>query len=124
MQDEEVESQISKEANAARNPEENGGNEGKVMSEYITVEDATKAFGIQTVYQFSQCENMLRWAINKGDVQSVTNMKPIVKGEWMDGDANCPVCGENKFKGLDADIWADWQPPFCPNCGAEMTKEK
>lgn len=95
-----------------------------VVNEYISIKDAAKAFGIQTVYQFSQCENMLRWAINKGDVQSVTNMKPVVKGKWVDGETNCPICGESKFKGLDADIWADWQPPFCPNCGAEMIKEK
>ena len=27
---------------------------------------------------------------------------------------------DNKFKNLDADIWADWKPPFCPNCGAPM----
>lgn len=41
-------------------------------------------------------------------------------GEWEPGNPVCPVCGESKFKGLDADIWADWQPPFCPNCGARM----
>lgn len=33
---------------------------------------------------------------------------------------SCPVCGEDKFKDLDADIWCDWSPPFCPNCGAMM----
>lgn len=43
-----------------------------------------------------------------------------IRGKWEDGDCNCPVCKESKFKGLDADIWADWQPPFCPNCGARM----
>ena len=42
------------------------------------------------------------------------------KGKWEDGEAKCPVCGEDKFKDLDADIWADWKPPFCPNCGAYM----
>lgn len=44
------------------------------------------------------------------------------KGEWTDGDNICPKCGEDKFKGLEADIYADWQPNFCPNCGADMRK--
>lgn len=30
----------------------------------------------------------------------------------------CSICGENKYK--DIDIWADWNPPFCPNCGSPM----
>lgn len=49
------------------------------------------------------------------------NVREDVHGEWEPGNPVCPVCGESKFKGLDADIWADWQPPFCPNCGARMT---
>ena len=46
------------------------------------------------------------------------------KGQWVDGESKCPVCGEDKFKNLDADIWADWKPPFCPNCGADMRGEQ
>lgn len=42
------------------------------------------------------------------------------KGKWTNGECECPCCGEDKFKDLDADIWADWQPNFCPNCGAKM----
>lgn len=45
---------------------------------------------------------------------------PIVHGRWENGNPICPVCGEDKFKDLDADIWCDWQPDFCPNCGAKM----
>ena len=44
-------------------------------------------------------------------------------GRWEPGNPICPVCGENKFKDLDADVWADWQPKFCPDCGARMDKE-
>ena len=44
----------------------------------------------------------------------------VVHGHWEPGNPICPVCGENKFKDLDADIWCDWQPDFCPNCGAKM----
>ncbi len=44
----------------------------------------------------------------------------VQHGRWEDGNAICPICGENKFAGLDADIWADWKPKYCPNCGARM----
>ena len=43
-------------------------------------------------------------------------------GKWIDGDSICPCCGEDKFKDLDADIWSDWQPKYCPNCGAKMVE--
>ena len=42
------------------------------------------------------------------------------KGHWINGDDKCPCCGKSKFEGLYADIWADWQPKHCPNCGAKM----
>lgn len=45
------------------------------------------------------------------------------RGEWESGNPICSVCGEDKFKDLDADIWADWTPNFCPHCGAPMTDE-
>ena len=44
---------------------------------------------------------------------------PVQYGQW-ECQKPCPVCGEDRFKGLDADIWADWEPPYCPNCGAKM----
>ena len=44
---------------------------------------------------------------------------PVRHGRW-ECQKSCPVCGEDRFKGLDADIWADWEPPYCPNCGAKM----
>ena len=44
---------------------------------------------------------------------------PARHGRWK-CNKPCPVCGEARFKGLDADIWADWEPPYCPNCGAKM----
>ena len=43
-------------------------------------------------------------------------------GHWINGDDKCPCCGKSKFEGLDADIWADWQPKHCPNCGAKMVE--
>ena len=51
-------------------------------------------------------------------------VEKVWRGEWTSGDPICPVCEKkNKFDGLDADIWADWMPSFCPNCGAPMTDE-
>lgn len=47
------------------------------------------------------------------------DVAPVVHGRW-ECNKPCPVCGGDRFDGLDADIWADWQPPYCPNCGAKM----
>ena len=50
------------------------------------------------------------------------DVAPVVHGRWECGKP-CPVCGRDRFEGLDADIWADWEPPYCPNCGAKMDEE-
>ena len=47
---------------------------------------------------------------------------PVRHGRWK-CNKPCPVCGEDRFKGLDADIWANWEPPYCPNCGARIYEE-
>ena len=48
------------------------------------------------------------------------DVAPVRHGRWIDGDPYCPICRKNKFVGLDADIWADWKPDYCPNCGTKM----
>ena len=48
------------------------------------------------------------------------DVAPVRHGRWENGNPICPVCGGDKFKDLDADIWCDWKPAFCPNCGADM----
>lgn len=60
-------------------------------------------------------------AINR---QVVADVALVVHGRWELGNPICPVCGGNKFKDLDEDIWCDWQPDFCPNCGAKMDGSK
>ena len=50
----------------------------------------------------------------------IVDAMPVRHGRWNNGDPYCPVCRKDKFKGLDADVWADWQPDYCPNCGAKM----
>lgn len=47
------------------------------------------------------------------------DVAPVRHGRWK-CNKPCPVCGGDRFEGLDADIWADWEPPYCPNCGAKM----
>ena len=51
------------------------------------------------------------------------DVAPVRHGRW-ECNKPCPVCGGDRFEGLDADIWADWEPPYCPNCGAYMRKEE
>lgn len=48
------------------------------------------------------------------------DVAPVRHGRWIDGDPYCPICRKDKFRGLDADVWADWQPDYCPNCGTKM----
>ena len=57
------------------------------------------------------------------DCEQGENSRPVVHGRWEPGNPICPLCGESKFKELDADIWADWMPPYCPNCGADMRED-
>ena len=51
------------------------------------------------------------------------DVAPVWHGRWIDGDPYCPICRKDKFIGLDADVWSDWQPDYCPNCGAKMDGE-
>lgn len=50
-------------------------------------------------------------------------VEKVWRGEWEPGNPICPICSKDKFDDLDADIWADWMPNFCPHCGAPMTDE-
>ena len=52
------------------------------------------------------------------------DIAPVRHGRWIDGDPYCPICRKDKFRGLDADVWSDWKPDYCPNCGARMDLEK
>ena len=64
---------------------------------------------------------MTGWAIRQTKSVPAADVKPVVHAHWINkkydtahdtvGDVYvCPICGE--FLG--------WQPPFCPNCGADM----
>lgn len=85
------------------------------MAEYIEREAAIRFVNRQS--SFTMTRNGLIDSISKLPAADVA---PVVYGQWEPGNPICPVCGGNKFKDLDADIWCDWQPDFCPNCGAKM----
>ena len=93
------------------------------MAKYIELEAAVKAFNnfdagradsppctLLTPEEFAEYLYELPTA----------DVAPVVHGRWENGNPICPVCGGNKFKDLDADIWCDWKPDYCPNCGAKM----
>ena len=65
-------------------------------------------------------EDDFKRSINKIPKGIIVDVAPVRHGRWEPGNPICPVCGGNKFKDLDADIWANWEPPYCPNCGAIM----
>ena len=69
-------------------------------------------------------DEQCNYAIDMIKDAQAADVAPVVHGRWEPGNPICPVCGGNKFKDLDADIWCDWQPDFCPNCGAKMDGSK
>lgn len=78
----------------------------------------------QNIYDYAE-SNGLSYANMKNYILDAPSVTPIRKvGKWENGNPICPCCGEDKFKDLEADIWADWQPKYCPNCGAVMESEQ
>mgnify|MGYP005766626729 CR=1 FL=1 len=76
------------------------------------------------IYDLSEHDqDAVEFAISALRPVSREQVEKVWRGEWTPGDSICPICEKNKFDGLDADIWADWMPSFCPNCGAPMTDE-
>ena len=86
------------------------------MAEYIERETAIKALMNDAPEQVGYSREDAADCIRYMDAADVA---PVRHGRWK-CNKPCPVCGGDRFDGLDADIWADWQPPYCPNCGAKM----
>ena len=100
------------------------------MKDYIeraAVHELVKRLKKYQMFNYDRTKSMI--GISPDDVDFGVDKIPaadvveVRHGRWEPGNPICPVCGENKFKDLDADVWADWQPKFCPNCGARMGKE-
>ena len=90
------------------------------MTEYIERAALKRELAPYEENDFSQQMDVILAIV---DAQPAADVVGVKHGRWEPGNPICPVCGENKFKDLDADVWADWQPKFCPNCGARMGKE-
>lgn len=87
------------------------------MAEYIEREMAIRAvlndYPEQVGYSREDAADCIRYMV-------ASDVAPIRHGWWNNGDPYCPICRKDKFRGLDADVWADWKPDYCPNCGAKM----
>ena len=86
------------------------------MDEYIEREAAIKSLLNDSIEQVGYSREDAADCIRYMDAADVA---PVRHGRG-EGGKPCPVCGRDRFEGLDADIWADWEPPYCPNCGAKM----
>ncbi len=86
------------------------------MAEYIKKEAAIRDLLNDSPEQVSYSREDAADCIRYMDAADVA---PVRHGRWECGKP-CPVCGRDRFERLDADIWADWEPPYCPNCGAKM----
>ena len=89
----------------------------KSYCEYMADSDESGA------YLFDLDGQALDLAISALRPVSREQAEEVWGGEWEPGNPICPICGKDKFDGLDADIWADWMPNFCPHCGTPMTDE-
>ena len=89
------------------------------MPEYIEREAAIRALlndaPEQVGYSREDASDCIRY-------MDAADVAPVRHGRWK-CNKPCPVCGGDRFDGLDADIWADWEPPYCPQCGAKMDLE-
>ena len=89
------------------------------MAEYIKLEDAIAIieekqkelcplgrYGRNYVYG-SDREKYDAWDEIIDALENIpsADVVPVVHGRWTNGDPIFPVCGDDNFKDLDADIW-------------------
>lgn len=83
------------------------------MSRYIDA-DALK----QTIFaHWYTCEEIDE-AI---DQQPTADVKPVVRGEWIDEKDSpyyCSICGRYQYDATLEIMTGDWK--YCPYCGADM----
>ena len=92
------------------------------VSEYIKRDVAISAIKNVIGNLDHECKSMMDFYSALWDTPT-SDVGEVRHGRWEPGNPICPICGEDKFKGLDADIWSDWEPKHCPNCGAKIDKE-
>lgn len=94
------------------------------MDEYIKRDGVLSKFNIDDMMNVNGTLISLHDARETISNFPAADVAPVRYGRWENGNPICPVCGEDKFKDLDADIWSDWKPSFCPNCGAIMDRRR
>ena len=102
-------------------PAENG-KKVLTMAEYIERETTIELLRSLGSRDYRREKGTIQEAIKVVSFPEYTpsaDVAPVRHGRWK-CNKPCPVCGGDRFEGLDADIWADWEPPYCPNCGAKM----
>lgn len=92
---------------------------GITMAEYIDREDLLELYRMNDPVLNENGHVPL--SVIRQNIMDIpaADVAPVRHGQWK-CNKPCPVCGRDRFEGLDADIWADWEPPYCPNCGAKM----
>ena len=94
------------------------------MDEYIKREEIRRAYEKLTRSYVNGNPYIADWRFDEMiEKLPAADVAPVQHGWWNDGDPYCPICRKDKFRGLDADVWADWKPDYCPNCGAKMDGE-
>ena len=96
------------------------------MAEYIEREATIKLLRSLGSRDYRREKGTIQEAIKMVSFPEYTpsaDVAPVRHGRWIDGDPYCPICRKDKFRGLDADVWSDWKPDYCPNCGAKMDGE-
>lgn len=89
------------------------------MNEYITLEQAAKAFSLQTIHSHGDCMQMLIDAVSKGWIAPAADVAEVRHGRWIFEPGKIPYCSECKEYSDDGDKGAT----FCPWCGVRMDKE-
>lgn len=90
------------------------------MDEYIERQKLYNNLVLLAKYETGERQQGILGCAETVRIFPAADVAPVRHGKWENGNPICPVCGGNKFRDLDADIWCDWQPDFCPNCGAKM----
>lgn len=90
------------------------------MAEYIERQKLYNNLVLLAKYETGERQQGILGCAETVRIFPAADVAPVRHGKWENGNPICPVCGGNKFRDLDADIWCDWQPDFCPNCGAKM----
>lgn len=95
----------------------------KALEQQLSEDTISRQAALEPYQTLDNNDTISVWMIRK-NIEQIPPTTPQPKtGQWINGDSICPCCGKDKYENLDADIYADWRPRFCPNCGAKMEEK-